>query len=93
MRFSSASVLCAAPFLVSAGPMQVASYAITTELPVEDIASFIAAEKPIALQGVLNNIGPNGKLVPSAASGLVIASPSKLNPDCKSVLLRRMYTY
>ena len=45
---------------------------------------FIATESPIALQGVLNNIGANGAKVSGAASGIVVASPSKSNPDCES---------
>ena len=44
--------------------------------------SFTATELPIALQGILNNIGPAGTLVPGAAPGLVIASPTQNNPDC-----------
>jgi hypothetical protein len=44
---------------------------------------FIASESPIALQGVLNNIGAAGSKAPGAAPGLVVASPSKSNPDCK----------
>ena len=43
---------------------------------------FITSESPIALQGVLNNVGSAGSLVAGAASGLVVASPSKTNPDC-----------
>ena len=44
--------------------------------------NFIASEDPIALQGVLNNIGSAGSKVDGAAPGLIIASPSKSNPDC-----------
>ena len=44
--------------------------------------SFTTTELPIALQGILNNIGPAGALVPGAAPGLVIASPTQNNPDC-----------
>ena len=44
--------------------------------------SFTVTELPIALQGILNNIGPDGILVPGAAPGLVIASPTQNNPDC-----------
>ena len=43
--------------------------------------SFIAAESPIALQGVLNNIGASGSKAPGASSGIVIASPSTANPN------------
>lgn len=45
--------------------------------------SFIASESPIALQGVLNNIGPAGSKAVGVDSGLVVASPSKMDPDCK----------
>ncbi|CAK7219722.1 hypothetical protein SBRCBS47491_003945 [Sporothrix bragantina] len=45
------------------------------------VNDFIAHEKSIALQGVLNNIGPDGSLAPGAASGLVVASPSTVNPN------------
>ncbi|MCJ1243394.1 hypothetical protein MMC30_000591 [Trapelia coarctata] len=45
------------------------------------LASFLAAESPIALQGVLSNIGPNGSKAPGASPGIVIASPSTSNPN------------
>ena len=47
------------------------------------LTKFIASEIPIALQGILDNIGPDGKKVTGAGSGLVIASPSKVEPNCK----------
>lgn len=47
------------------------------------LSSFLAAETPIALGGILANIGPNGVNDQGAASGIVIASPSTSNPDCK----------
>ncbi|KAL1969255.1 hypothetical protein VTN77DRAFT_9447 [Rasamsonia byssochlamydoides] len=43
--------------------------------------SFLATETPIALQGVLNNIGANGADVAGASPGIVVASPSKSDPD------------
>ncbi|KUJ06868.1 1, 4-alpha-D-glucan glucohydrolase [Mollisia scopiformis] len=46
-----------------------------------DLTSFTAAERAIALQGALNNIGPDGVKVPGAGAGFVVASPSKVNPD------------
>ncbi|MCJ1356896.1 MAG: hypothetical protein MMC33_006892 [Icmadophila ericetorum] len=45
------------------------------------LANFIAGESPIALQGVLNNIGSTGSLSQGASSGIVVASPSTSNPD------------
>lgn len=52
--------------------------------------SYIATESPFALQGVLNNIGPDGADASAAAAGIVIASPSKTNPDCKSTNYRHI---
>lgn len=46
---------------------------------------FVTAEKKIALQGVLNNIGPDGSRVPGAGAGFVVASPSKVDPDCEYI--------
>ncbi|GAM41977.1 hypothetical protein TCE0_043f15539 [Talaromyces pinophilus] len=43
--------------------------------------SWIAQESPFALEGILANIGSSGSQVSGAASGIVIASPSKSNPD------------
>lgn len=48
----------------------------------DPLESFIASETPKSLEGILDNIGPNGTQVEGAASGLVIASPSKVDPDC-----------
>lgn len=45
--------------------------------------SWLATESPYALQGVLANIGPDGADASGASSGIVIASPSKSDPDCK----------
>jgi hypothetical protein len=51
------------------------------------LSNFIASESPIALQGVLNNIGPNGTDASGASPGIVIASPSTSNPNCTSGLV------
>ncbi|VBB76995.1 Putative Glycoside Hydrolase Family 15 [Podospora comata] len=45
------------------------------------LEKFIKQETPIALQAVLDNIGPDGIKVPGAGRGLVIASPSTSDPD------------
>jgi glucoamylase len=45
------------------------------------LTSWLASESPIALQGVLNNIGSSGPKAQGARSGIVVASPSKSNPD------------
>jgi hypothetical protein len=51
----------------------------------DDLAGRIETENEIALQGVLNNFGPDGSQAPGASSGVLIASPSTENPDCKTV--------
>jgi glucoamylase len=48
-----------------------------------DVDSFIASESPIAYQGVLNNIGSAGAGASGASAGVVVASPSKTDPDCE----------
>ena len=62
------------------------AHAAPADLAARDLTSFVAAERAVALQGALNNIGPNGSLVPGAGAGFVVASPSKVNPDCEYVL-------
>lgn len=45
------------------------------------VDSFVATESPIALSRLLCNIGASGCYASGVASGAVIASPSKANPD------------
>ncbi|OJK02271.1 hypothetical protein ASPACDRAFT_1879587 [Aspergillus aculeatus ATCC 16872] len=45
------------------------------------LAEFIEKEAPIAWQGILNNIGAEGALAQGAYPGIVVASPSKSDPD------------
>lgn len=49
-----------------------------------DLESFIASENTVALAGLLANIGSTGSKASGAASGIVVASPSKSNPDCET---------
>lgn len=49
------------------------------------VDSFVATEQPIALQKLLCNIGASGCAAAGASSGVVIASPSKTNPDCELI--------
>jgi len=58
------------------------AFAAPSELRSRDLNSFVASERAIALQGALNNIGPDGSKVPGAGAGFVVASPSKTDPDC-----------
>ncbi|GAB1313339.1 glycoside hydrolase 15 protein [Madurella fahalii] len=45
------------------------------------VDSFIETETPIAWRKLLCNIGPNGCAAQGAAAGVVVASPSKSDPD------------
>ena len=45
--------------------------------------TWLATETTVAKNGVLNNIGSTGAHAASAKPGIVIASPSLSNPDCK----------
>ena len=49
-----------------------------------DLTTYIASEESIALQGVLDNLGPDGELAPGAAAGVLVASPSTDNPNCEN---------
>ena len=45
------------------------------------LSSFLTSEGPIALQGVLSNIGQTGSLAQGVSSGIVVASPDQTSPD------------
>jgi glucoamylase len=78
MRFFFTSLI-AVPLLYTA------AIANPTHHPTHNrLDAFIKSERAIALQGALNNIGPNGSAVPGAGAGYVVASPSKVNPNCES---------
>jgi glucoamylase len=47
------------------------------------VDDFIETERPIAWSKLLCNIGPDGCAASGAGLGVVIASPSKSDPDCK----------
>ena len=44
--------------------------------------AWLATELSYALDGALNNIGADGAKAQGASSGMVVASPSKSNPNC-----------
>jgi glucoamylase len=54
-----------------------------SEILKRSVDSFVATESPIALSKLLCNIGASGCAASGAASGVVVASPSKSNPDCE----------
>ncbi|KAJ7914463.1 glucoamylase [Mycena leptocephala] len=54
---------------------------VCTTVLASSLDSYIAAECPIAKAGMLANIGASGSKSQNATSGIVIASPSTVNPD------------
>jgi glucoamylase len=58
------------------------------ELLKGSVDTFITTESPIALADLLCNIGSTGACASGAASGIVVASPDKTNPNCTFTLLR-----
>lgn len=71
MKRLTGAILVACSLLAEVAPSHV----------VRDVNSFIATERPRALQGILDNIGPDGALAQGAKPGVVIASPSTVNPN------------
>ncbi|KAL8296726.1 hypothetical protein RB597_006037 [Gaeumannomyces tritici] len=53
----------------------------TAARSVSDVDAFIAEQRPIAMSGLLRNIGPDGAYAPGVAPGVVVASPTTVNPD------------
>lgn len=57
---------------------------LSSVLPVRDLHAR-DLDTAGALQSILNNIGTNGSAVSGASAGIVVASPSKTDPDCESI--------
>lgn len=62
-------------------PAQIVIPATITPQTTDPLVSWLAQETSYALDGVLNNVGPNGAKATGASSGIIIASPSQSNPD------------
>lgn len=45
------------------------------------LSSWLAFQGPVALQGILDNVGSSGSKAAGASPGVIVASPSKSNPD------------
>lgn len=48
-----------------------------------EFETWLRLQREYSFRGVLENIGPNGTKVQGASPGIVVASPSKKNPDCE----------
>lgn len=75
-------------FLVSAGLAALLLFSPADAVPTDSLRKrvtlddWIASESPIALQGVLDNLGRDGSKASGAAAGILVASPSTSNPNC-----------
>jgi glucoamylase len=54
------------------------------------IDDFIQNQVAVSINGILANIGPDGTKAPGASAGILIASPSRSDPDCKPSSLSTM---
>lgn len=70
-------------YAVAFAPLVSTAFATPADLSARDLNSFVTSERAVALQGVFNNVGPDGAKAPGAAAGYVIASPSSVDPPCK----------
>jgi len=52
-----------------------------TEKRQASLDSYIRSQADVSIQGVLANIGPDGPKAQNVSAGLVLASPSRSNPD------------
>lgn len=50
------------------------------------LETFIKNQAEISIKGVIANIGGGGSKAQGVSAGIVVASPSKSNPDCKQTL-------
>jgi glucoamylase len=75
VRFYIAALVAASIFGASAKPLSSRDDPLTSRIEQQNV---------ISLQGVFNNLGPNGTKAPGAFAGAFIASPSKEDPDCTS---------
>lgn len=72
---------------VIASALPCAAYGLPSQTNIkrqDTLESWIASESAVAYTNILENIGSDGTDASGASSGIVIASPSKSDPDCKS---------
>jgi glucoamylase len=86
MHFISSAVLLGSVALqtVLGRPWTSTSGTTTGQVLKRSVDDFIDSETPFALEQLLCNIGADGCNAAVVKAGLVIASPSKQDPPCKS---------
>lgn len=79
MRFTSLlQTLPAALLLIGANASPVTDH----QKRQATLDSFIKSQADISIKGVLANIGTDGSKAQGVPAGIVLASPSRSNPDC-----------
>jgi glucoamylase len=51
------------------------------------IDGFVKSQVAVSIKGVLANIGADGSKAQGASAGIVVASPSRSNPDCMYIVV------
>ena len=80
--FTSLFLLGSVAFQTILGRPDAARMRREREIVKRSVDDFIAKEEPIAIEQLLCNIGSDGCNARGASSGIVIASPSRSDPDC-----------
>ena len=58
-----------------------------------DLETFIEEQGKVSIAGVLANIGADGSEADGLPPGVVVASPSRTDPDCKPSSSSRVFIY
>jgi hypothetical protein len=56
------------------------------------IDDFIDTQRERSMTGVLDNLGPVGSKATGAPAGILVASPSRTDPNCMSLLSRLLFS-
>ncbi|KAF6802501.1 glucoamylase P (glycosyl hydrolase family 15) [Colletotrichum sojae] len=56
-------------------------FSFTTSIAAANLDDFVAQQRTLSLRSALSNVGPNGSMVEGAGAGIVVASPSKSDPN------------
>jgi glucoamylase len=49
------------------------------------LEQYLKAQADVSIKGILANIGPDGSKAQGASAGIVVASPSRTDPDCECI--------
>jgi glucoamylase len=81
--------MLAKAFLTTVATVATLGFSLVSAEPIprlncrDDLEDFITKQKAVSIAGVLANIGPDGSEARGVPAGIVVASPSRQEPDCK----------